>query len=112
MGMEGEMGKKGEGKEGGERDRGRGGREGRREEAGRENIQIEFSFSPALIFFYDALNIKIVNVPPGLSSLDSRCTLVQALFVKAWCLQEDDQRWTNIPSDCFASHGLCHQVPW
>lgn len=31
------------------RDRGREGREGRREEGERENIQVEFSFSPALI---------------------------------------------------------------
>lgn len=104
------MGRKGEGKEGGEI-------EGEKEEekegerkGGEREPPGRVLFLSCFNFFYDALNIKIVNMPPSLSPLDSRCILVQALFAKAWCLQEDDQRWTNIPS--FASHGLCHQVPW
>lgn len=104
------MGRKGEGKAKGERGRGREGRRLGRKGGEREHTGI--FFLSCFNFSHDALNIKAAKVPPGLSPLDSRCTPAQALFVKTWCLQDGDRRWTNSPRDCFASHGLCHQVPW
>lgn len=105
------MGEEGKGKEVG-RERGRG-REAGREGGSKERKQTgRLPFLFCLNYPCGTLEVKTAKEPSGLSFLDSRYTPAQPLFVKAWCLQGDDQRWTNSTSYRFASHGLCHQVPW